>query len=278
MALTTFQDYVRSKYPEGSGTVYSYIKALQILDDIFRRANLSDMIGGGNNLSLSQIKDPVRVAEIIRFVAQEEDKFRHGQSSIFDYVNPNQTSYPRNRFCTAAIRQLGKYVDSVCAQEASLIMNDSEVSGEKLSIKLRKLLNIDVEGTEMETQVRRRVGQEVFRSLLLDIYHSRCCLTGIDVPEVLRASHIIPWSESKTTRLNLENGLCLSATYDAAFDRHLISFDEDYRLILSPTVKEAYTSASFNTYFRSYEGQRIEMPSKYLPSQKFLQKHRDSLV
>lgn len=53
MALTTFQDYVRSKYPEGSGTVYSYIKALQILDDIFRRANLSDMIGGGNNLSLS---------------------------------------------------------------------------------------------------------------------------------------------------------------------------------------------------------------------------------
>ena len=119
MALTTFQDYVRSKYPEGSGTVYSYIKALQILDDIFRRANLSDMIDGGNNLSLSQIKDPVRVAEIIRFVAQEEDKFRHGQSSIFDYVNPNQTSYPRNRFCTAAIRQLGKYVDSVCAQEAS---------------------------------------------------------------------------------------------------------------------------------------------------------------
>lgn len=72
----------------------------------------------------------------------------------------------------------------------------------------------------------------------IDIYEYRCCLTGIEVPEVLRASHIIPWSGSKNTCLNPENGLCLSASYDAAFDKHLITFDEDYRLVLIPVIKK----------------------------------------
>lgn len=114
--------------------------------------------------------------------------------------------------------------------------------------------------------------------MLLEIYDSKCCLTGIDVPEVLRASHIIPWAEKKNTRLNPENGLCLSATYDAAFDRHLISFDEEYRLILSPALKENYTSEAFNTHFGAYEGKQITLPARFIPSQEYLQYHRRELV
>jgi predicted restriction endonuclease len=58
-------------------------------------------------------------------------------------------------------------------------------------------------------------------------------LTGIDEPELLRASHIIPWNrcESDTERVNPENGLLLSALWDAAFDRGLVSFADDGRVL-----------------------------------------------
>ncbi|MCR4825409.1 MAG: hypothetical protein K5882_00455 [Bacteroidales bacterium] len=47
-------------------------------------------------------------------------------------------------------------------------------------------------------------------------------------------THYYPraWEEDEANLLNSED-LCLSAIYDAVFDRHLISFDEHYRLIVS---------------------------------------------
>ena len=73
-----------------------------------------------------------------------------------------------------------------------------------------------------------RSNQHVFRKMILNIYNQSCCITGLNIPEVNRASHIIPWSEDQTIRLDPRNGLCLSATYDAAFDKYLISLDDDY--------------------------------------------------
>ena len=67
-------------------------------------------------------------------------------------------------------------------------------------------------------------------------------------PDIRRASHISEWAEGEANRLNPENGLCLSATYDAAFDRHLISFDEHYRLIVSKAIKDQYTDAAAKSY------------------------------
>lgn len=154
----------------------------------------------------------------------------------------------------------------------------SHQSGSKLSQTLVKRFELNDRGQDVEVMAKRRVGQGIFRQLLLTIYDSKCCLTGIDVPDVLRASHIIPWSKNAGTRMNPENGLCLSATYDAAFDKHLITFDEDYRLVLSPVLKELYTSESFKTHFRDLEGKPIALPSHYPPSQTFLEEHRKQLV
>lgn len=114
--------------------------------------------------------------------------------------------------------------------------------------------------------------------MLLQIYNSKCCVTGLNVPITLRASHIVPWKEDKTNRLNPENGLLLSATYDAAFDKHLISFDEDYRMIVSKGIKEYYTNEITREYFEKFEGKTIALPVKYLPNQMFLSKHRECLV
>jgi putative restriction endonuclease len=113
--------------------------------------------------------------------------------------------------------------------------------------------------------------------MILADYGAQCCLTGLNVPDVLRASHIVAWKDDKPNRLNPANGLCLSATYDAAFDRHLISFDEDYRMIFSPQLKEYYSNEAFKTQFLAFEGRRIALPKRYCPNQVFLEKHRQKL-
>ena len=83
-------------------------------------------------------------------------------------------------------------------------------------------------------------------------------------PDIRRASHISEWAEGEANRLNPENGLCLSATYDAAFDRHLISFDKRYRLIVSKTIKGHYTDAAAKSCFINLEGQKMPLPAKLL--------------
>lgn len=88
--------------------------------------------------------------------------------------------------------------------------------------------------TEIDRIVRQRVGQDVFRRALLD-YWGRCPLTGITEPALLRASHIVAWAdcESDAERLDVFNGLLLSAHWDAAFDAGLISFTDDGAAIAS---------------------------------------------
>ena len=83
-------------------------------------------------------------------------------------------------------------------------------------------------------------------------------------PDIRRASHISEWAEGEANRLNPENGLCLSATYDAAFDRHLISFDKRYRLIVSKTIKGHYTDTAAKSCFINLEGQKMPLPAKLL--------------
>lgn len=82
--------------------------------------------------------------------------------------------------------------------------------------------------TEAERLVIQRIGQDVFRMSLMDYWQGRCPLTSITDPALLRASHIIRWAdcESDAERLNVHNGLLLSALWDAAFDRGLVTFDD----------------------------------------------------
>lgn len=98
--------------------------------------------------------------------------------------------------------------------------------------------------TEAERLVVQRIGQDVFRSSLLDYWDGKCPLTGIDDSALLRASHIIPWKDcaSDAERLDVHNGLLLSALWDAAFDRGLVTFDHggepQYSSILGCSARE----------------------------------------
>lgn len=94
--------------------------------------------------------------------------------------------------------------------------------------------------TEAERLVVQRVGQDIFRDRLMDYWQGRCPLTGISDPALLRASHIIPWAdcESDAERLDVHNGLLLSALWDAAFDRALATFDDQGKPEFSPRLSE----------------------------------------
>ena len=99
--------------------------------------------------------------------------------------------------------------------------------------------------TEAERISLQRVGQDIFRRALLDYWGERCPLTGITDAELLRASHIVPWAEceSDALRLDVHNGLLLSALWDAAFDCGLVSFADDGSVLqsqnLTPQAAEA---------------------------------------
>jgi hypothetical protein len=92
--------------------------------------------------------------------------------------------------------------------------------------------------TEAERLTVERVGQSFFRQALLEYWNGRCPLTGIADPALLRASHIVPWSdcESDELRLDVHNGLLLSALWDATFDAGLISFADDGAILRSPNL------------------------------------------
>jgi predicted restriction endonuclease len=76
-------------------------------------------------------------------------------------------------------------------------------------------------------------------------YWEGCCpLTGIADPALLRASHIVPWAEcSDEQRLDVHNGLLLSALWDAAFDKGLISFTDDGHPLIGPNLSPAAQAA-----------------------------------
>ncbi|MES2573977.1 MAG: HNH endonuclease [Bacteroidota bacterium] len=138
----------------------------------------------------------------------------------------------------------------------------------------------DLKGLKGETvirEVKTRVNQCVFRQMVLTNYTTKCAITGIDIPELLLASHIIPWSKNEKERLNPENGICLSALYDKAFDKGLIGINSNYQVVLSTGLKNKKGTSFYQSHFASIENQRIIDGIKYLPRKEFLEYHLDTI-
>jgi len=135
----------------------------------------------------------------------------------------------------------------------------------------------DLKGETAIRQVKTRVNQSVFRQMVLANYSTKCAITGIDIPELLLASHIMPWSKSEEHRLNPENGICLSALYDKAFDRGIIGINKNYEVILSTSLKKKKDTVFYKNHFASIDNLKIIEPLKYLPRTEFLEYHLDTI-
>jgi len=132
--------------------------------------------------------------------------------------------------------------------------------------------------TEITTTVKARRGQQFFRQAILNAYGIRCCVSGINVPRLLVASHIKPWKEFPDERLNPKNGLCLSCLHDAAFDNGLISFDDKNKLVLSKLLRNYFPQPALEQNFAKYEGRAICLPEKLAePNPAFLRYHYEHI-
>ena len=278
-----YSDYIWKYNSEGSNKATSYIRALELLAPSLEASD-SKFASCSN---IWEIRSVQTVENLYEYVLKQQ---KLGRKGIF--ANAQSPSYHKSRFYSAALKS---YINFLILynyeQEMWGIYNDASLSSATLSEKLQEqdiesldkltpdpVIDFpDVEGEEKERIVKTRVNQKFFRKMILSSYETTCCVTGLNMPAVLRASHITPWAEDETNRMNPANGLCLSATYDAAFDRHLISFDEDYRMVLSPTLKEYHSNQSFKDTFKAFEGKAITLPTQHLPDQTLLETHRNKV-
>jgi predicted restriction endonuclease len=125
------------------------------------------------------------------------------------------------------------------------------------------------EGETRETLVKTRRNQGLFRKIILSSYDGKCCITGIENSELLIASHIVPWSRDTKNRMNPMNGVCLNALHDRAFDKGLITINEDYKVVVSKRIK--------HELLLKYEKATISLPGRFHPDQNFLEFHRNEI-
>ena len=124
-------------------------------------------------------------------------------------------------------------------------------------------------GIDLSVSATRRVGQALFREAVLTSYKGRCGLTGIEDARLLNASHIVGWADAPDQRMNFRNGICLGALHDRAFDRHLIAFADDWRLLVRSDVPDAARNALLRG-----AGSHLRMPERFLPDPDLIARHR----
>lgn len=276
MLRDAFIEYLRERNIANSGKASSYVRALDLLSEMLTLAPM----GYGDCADIWNMSAIPRLQELYQLVREQT---RTASTSPWN-LSELPPSYLRDGYCSAALKTFQEFL--VHHRHASELLKtyrahtgDENALAEKL--RERTSFSDDLieqlsgqEGRERVQTIKTRMNQDVFRDIILDIYNNSCCITGLDIPAVNRASHILPWAEFKEIRMDPRNGLCLSATYDAAFDRNLVSLDEDYRLIVSRDITDHYKSAVVKSYFQAKCGQQNDLPKRYQPSQKYLETHR----
>ena len=131
----------------------------------------------------------------------------------------------------------------------------------------------DFTGETRQALVQQRVKQNFFRRAVLASYRGRCCISGVSDSRFLVASHIVPWSVDKANRLNPSNGLCLSSIHDKAFDSHLFTLSDDWRVVLSTSLKNT-KDVFLREVFWITEDKKIQLPERFVPDLAFVEQHR----
>jgi len=125
--------------------------------------------------------------------------------------------------------------------------------------------------------IRARRVQSFFRAAVLTSYQNRCAISGLAIPELLVASHIIPWSQSVERRADPTNGICLNALFDRAFDRGLMTVDTDLKVIVSRRLKGAADVADLDCSLKLLHGRQLAIPGRFPPSFDALEHHRETV-
>ena len=169
--------------------------------------------------------------------------------------------------------------DEFEASPSEILYESAQLIAQLKKVKLKPEFPLEPEvadmpeGREKERIVKARVNQGLFRRVVLSSYGDSCCITGIAVPSLLVASHIVPWRENPQERLNPRNGLCLNALHDRAFDRGLISVDADCIVRVSRQILQADSRSEKIEFIAKSDGAEIRPPEKFAPRPEFLEYH-----
>ena len=155
----------------------------------------------------------------------------------------------------------------------SIPVSPNQYSLLPLNQESHKILELNLPNvTERSGLVTSRVGQGAYRKRIIHRWEYKCAVTNFNKLDILIASHIVPWSKATDhERLDVNNGLLLSPTYDALFDKHLISFENNGKIILSNKIEfSAYQKIGITGK------EKIEGLSEY--NNLYLQKHQEILT
>lgn len=125
---------------------------------------------------------------------------------------------------------------------------------------------------------RVRLAQRFFRRMVLDNFHGCCALTGLAHGGLINASHIVGWAEEAAHRVDPRNGIALNRLHDAAFDQHLVTFDEDHRLVVGRALRDQVGQDTLSAAFLAYEGAALRAPAKHDLHPALLARHREAFV
>jgi hypothetical protein len=163
--------------------------------------------------------------------------------------------------------------ERLAAQAGLTPMEADRISATELPLGLAELETTP--RTEREAQVMVRISQVRFRRWVLASYGSRCCVTGLREPRLLIASHIVPWAEDPSHRLNPRNGLCLSPLYDRAFDQGLITvMPGSLTIRVSRHLRDAVTDPYIQQALVAFDGVPIHPPERLPPDDELLARHQ----
>jgi putative restriction endonuclease len=176
-------------------------------------------------------------------------------------------------------KQVEPIWDEFINNKENLLFESERILAEKeqntIEVKYAEILSgtEDLKGETKLREVKTRVNQNVFRQIVVANYNGKCAITGIDVPGLLIASHIIPWSKNENERLNPQNGIAINALHDKAFDSGLLTITPDFKIKISSILKKQTKSEVINDYFLKYENKPIFLPTRFLPDVEFLKYH-----
>ena len=276
-------NFINEQNIEGSNKASSYIRALDLLNIILNKPSTLHPL----KIDFWSITSPAEITRLYKYAL----KLQKTEGS--EFLQPDlPPSYGRNGYYSAALKSYKEFLILQGHEERLWeIYRNPKISPEKVSKLLDKEKidaieelvpdkNIDFStkaGKDVLRSVKARVNQSFFRKMILASYNNQCCITGLDIPRLLIASHIKPWSADKNNRLNPCNGLCLNALHDKAFDTGLITVDVNNKIVISKAVKEHYSIESVNRYFEAYDNKTISLPDRFLPDNQFLEYHRNNI-
>ncbi len=200
--------------------IFSYTGEGQAGDMQFIRGNLAlkEHLNIGKRVFLFEIEG----SGLVKFISEME----FYDADYFETPDKNGSNRIGIRFF---LKRIG----------VSIPVNPDQFTLLPLNQEPHKILELNLPTvTERSGLVTSRVGQGAYRKRIIHRWEYKCAVTNFNKLDILIASHIVPWSKATDQeRLDVNNGLLLSPTYDALFDKHLITFDINGKIQLSEKIE-----------------------------------------